>query len=67
MFSRVLLALTLARTAALSPGSGVARRQALALGAAAVLPLRASNAFDFPSLEEFDDKKARKYYAALPK
>mmetsp|Transcript_4119 Transcript_4119/g.8910 ORF Transcript_4119/g.8910 Transcript_4119/m.8910 type:complete len:198 (-) Transcript_4119:327-920(-) len=67
--SRLLLALTLTAAAAMSTG-GCARRQALTLGAAAascaVLPLRASNAFDMPSLEEFDDRKARKYYATMP-
>merc|ERR1711935_854667 len=31
-----------------------------------VLPLGAANAFDLPSLEEFDDPKQRKFYASRP-
>ena len=69
--SRIILALVFAGSSALNLNGAVStRRQALASAAAAVsstVALRAADAFDMPSLEEFDDKKARKYYSTLPK
>lgn len=45
--------------------SPVGRRAVLA-GAAATVGLPAANAYDLPALEEFDDPKARAFYASKP-
>ena len=48
------------------PETGIARRQALALGAGLLSAPRSSSAFDLPILEQFDDPKARKKAASMP-
>ena len=46
-----------------SPNVG---RRAVLAGAAATVSLPAANAYDLPALDEFDDPKARAFYASKP-